>query len=85
MLSYLIIFSASLCGYTSMPAWTIGAASVALASCSYAEHHRLYRRGAELGLSRQLDATLLGSVFNALCGASAAYVGGVIIRYLALG
>jgi len=68
-----------------MPAWTIGAATVALTSCSYAEHQRLYRRGAELGLSRQLDTSLLGSLFNALCGASAAYIGGVVIRYLALG
>jgi hypothetical protein len=85
MLSYLTIFAASLSGYASMPVWTIAAATVAVASLSYAESHHLYRRGTELGLSGQVDATLIGSLFNALLGTTVAYVGGVVVRLLSLG
>ena len=80
MLSYMTIFAASLCGYASIGVWSIGAATIALASISYAEHCRLYRRGAELGLFRQIDETLLSSLFTALCGTAAAYGFGVIVR-----
>ena len=59
------------------------AATIALTSLSYAEHYGLYRRGAELGLFRQLDETLLGSLFNALCGTSAAYACGIVVRFVA--
>jgi hypothetical protein len=83
VLGYLTIFVSSLCGYTGMPIWTVGAATVALASLSVSEHYRVYRRAAELGHFRQVDQTLLGSTLNALCGTSAAYVCGLVVRYLA--
>ncbi len=82
MLSYLTIFSASLCGYALMPAWTIAAATLALTSLSYEEHYRLYRRAGELGLFRQIDATLLSSLFTALCGTAAAYGFGLVVRLI---
>jgi hypothetical protein len=83
VLSYLTIFAASLCGYASIGIWSVGAATVALASLSYTEHYGLYRRGAELGLFRQIDATLLSSLFTALCGTAAAYGFGVVVRLVA--
>jgi hypothetical protein len=83
MLSYMTIFAASLCGYASIGIWSIGASTIALASLSYAEHYRLYRRGAELGLFHHLDETLLGSLFNALCGTGAAYACGIVVRFIA--
>jgi hypothetical protein len=80
VLSYLTIFASSLCGYTGMPLWTLGAVTLALTSISASESYWLYKRGAELGLSRQVDETLLKSLFNAFCGAAAAYLCGVIVR-----
>src|SRR5262245_36772118 len=44
MLTYLTILAVSLCGYTSMPLWTVGAATLALASLTMSEHHGLYKR-----------------------------------------
>lgn len=81
VLSYLAIFAVSLCGYAGLPIWVVGAATIALASLSYAEHHRLYKRGAELGLFSLVDATLVGSLFNALCATAVAYGFGVIVRF----
>ena len=80
MLSYLAIFAVSLCGYAALPVWVVAAATVALASLTYAEHYRLYRRGSELGLFSLIDATLLRSLFNALCACAAAYGFGVVVR-----
>jgi len=85
VLGYLTIFVTSLCGYTGMPIWTVGAATVALVSLSISARFELYKRGAELGLFRQVDATLVGSLFNSLCGAGAAYVVGVVVRLINLG
>ncbi len=82
MLSYLTIFASSLCGYTGMPVWSVGAATLALASLSASEHFSLYKRGAELGLFRQIDDTLLRSLFNAFCGTALAYVSGVVVRHI---
>jgi hypothetical protein len=82
MLSYLAIFAVSLCGYASLPIWVVGAATVALASSSYAEHYRLYRRSSELGLFTPIDATLMRSLFNALCASAAAYGFGVVVRFV---
>jgi hypothetical protein len=65
-----------------MPLWVIGAATVALASLSYAEHYGLYKRGAELGLFSHTDTTLVRSLFNALCATAAAYGFGVVVRFV---
>jgi|SoiMethySBSTD1v2_1073268.scaffolds.fasta_scaffold803319_2 hypothetical protein len=82
MLSYLAIFAVSLCGYAALPVWVVAAATVALASLSYAEHYRLYRRGSELGLFTLIDATLMRSLFNALCASAVAYGFGVVVRFV---
>jgi hypothetical protein len=83
VLGYLTIFATSLCGYAGMSFWTVAAGTLALASTSASEHFSLYKRGAELGLSRQVDETLLRSLFNAFCGAGAAYSCGLVVRLLA--
>jgi hypothetical protein len=82
-LSYSAIFAASLCGYAGLPVWVIGAATIALASLSYAEHYFLHRRGASLGLSSLMDTTLMRSVFNAFCASAAGYTFGAIVRLAA--
>ena len=83
LLSYSAIFAAALCGYAGLPVWVVGAATIALASLSYAENYFLYRRGANLGLSGLVDTTLVRGVFNAFCASAAAYVFGAIVRIAA--
>ena len=80
MLGYLAIFSVSLCGYGSMPIWTVGAGTIALAILALAEHHALYRRGVGLGLVNQADMTLGRSFVNAFSAAAVAYAFGVLVR-----
>ena len=70
-MDYLTLSVVALAGYAGAPAWAIAAATIALASLSYAKHHLLYRRGADLGLSDQMDATMLSSVFNAFAASPA--------------
>lgn len=82
MLGYLAILGATLSGLAGLPPWTIAAATIALTSLSYAEHHRLYERGQELGLSALLDSVLLRSMFNGLIASGVAYGGGWVIRVL---
>ncbi|MFY0612933.1 MAG: hypothetical protein JXQ99_15490 [Hyphomicrobiaceae bacterium] len=62
MLGFLPIFGAAIAGYAGMPPLVIAASAIALASLSYAEHYRLYRRGQELGLSEVLEGTMPRSV-----------------------
>ena len=83
LLSYSAILVASLCGYAGLPVWVIGAATIALASLSYAENYFLYRRGAIVGLFGLMDTTLLRSVFNAFCASATAYAFGAIVRLAA--
>ena len=80
MLGFLAIFGAAVGGYAGMPPWVIAASAIALASLSYAEHYRLYRRGQELGLTDILESTMLRSVFNALVAAGGAYGVGWLFR-----
>ncbi|MFT7573896.1 MAG: hypothetical protein ACI9XZ_000258 [Alphaproteobacteria bacterium] len=51
MLEFLAIFGAAIGGFAGMPPWVIAASAIALASLSYAENYKLYRRGQELGLT----------------------------------
>jgi hypothetical protein len=83
LLSYSAIFVASLCGYAGLPVWVVGAATIALASLSYAENYFLYRRGANFGLFGVMDATLLRSVVNAFFASAAAYAFGAVLRIAA--
>jgi hypothetical protein len=83
MLVYAATFIVSLGGYAGLPIWVIGVGTIALASLSYAEHYRLYRRGAELGMFEQIDSTMIGSLLNALGASTMAYGAGVIVRFVA--
>lgn len=80
MLGFLAIFGAAIGGYAGMPPWVIAASAIALASLSYAEHYRLYRRGQELGLGGLVEGTMLRSVFHAVVAAGGAYGGGWVLR-----
>ena len=80
MLTYATIFLVSICGYVRAPIWSIGVATIAMSSISYAKHYYLYRRGTELGLHELVDQTFIGSLFNALVATSIAYAMGAIVR-----
>lgn len=80
MAGFLTIFAAALSGYAGVGYWAIGAAVVALAAISYAEHEALYRRGQELGLGRLIDSFLLRSLGNAIFVCVTAYTCGALVR-----
>ena len=80
MLAFLAILAAGLCGYANAPALSWPAASIALASLSWAEHYLLIRRGIEAGLNTEIDDTLLRSFFNAVVATGACYWFGVTVR-----
>lgn len=82
MLGFISIFAASVAGYADVGVWAIAACAIALASTSYAEHHALYRRGQELGLSDTLRGAVLRSFGNGLVAAGAAYFCGWFLRLL---
>ncbi len=82
MLGFLAIFAASVAGYGNLGLWAIAASAIALASASYAEHHALYRRGQELGLTDVTRAAVLRSFGNGLVAAGGAYLGGWLLRLL---
>jgi hypothetical protein len=84
MLGFLAILAAALCGLAAAPAWTAALAALGLASVSYARHHVLFRRAADLGLQGAIDHTLAVSLFNGFMASSAAYGCGVALRYLSL-
>lgn len=84
LLAYLTILGASLAGYAGVGPWVIGAATIGLASLSYAERHSLYRRASEMGLTGLAERTLLGSVANAFYATAAAYGGGALLHALHL-
>lgn len=73
MLEFLAIFGAAIGGFAGMPPWVIAASAIALASLSYAENYKLYRRGQELGLTDVLVSTVSRSAFNAAMAAGGAY------------
>jgi hypothetical protein len=85
MLGFVCILSVALCGLVAGPTWSIAASAIALASVSYARHHPLFGRAAELGLRDAVDQTLVGSLLNGLVASMAAYGCGAALRYLSLG
>jgi hypothetical protein len=85
MLGLLPLLVVALCGLTAAPAWSIALSALALASISYARHHTLFRRAADLGLQDAIDQTLIRSLANGLLASATAYGCGVVLRFLALG
>ena len=85
MLGLFPLLAVALCGLTAAALWTIVAATLGLASISYARHHVLFRRAADLSLQDAVDQTLLRSLANGLVASAAAYGCGAAFRFLALG
>jgi hypothetical protein len=85
LLGLLPLLAAALCGLAAAPVWSVPAAALALASISYARHHALFRRAADLSLQDAVDQTLLRSLANGLVASAAAYGCGAAFRFLALG
>lgn len=85
MLALATIIVVTFCGLSGTPMWTIPAATIALASVSYARHQMLFRRAADLGMQEAIDQTLVASLLNAFIACSAAYAMGAALRFLALG
>ena len=84
MLGLLSLLAVALCGLAAAPIWSVPAAALALASISYARHHALFRRAADLSLQDAVDYTLVRSLANALVASAAAYGSGAGLRFLAL-
>ncbi len=82
LIAYIAILGSALAGYAGLPLWAIAAGAIALASLSYAEHHRLYDRANEMGFSSLVDGVLLRSFANALVAAGGAYGLGVVLRVI---
>lgn len=82
MLGFLSIFAASVAGFANVGIWAVAACAIALASTSYAQHHALYRRGQELGLTDTLRAATLRSFGNGLVASGAAYFCGWFLRLI---
>ena len=85
MLALICILTVSLCGLLAAPAWSVPVAGLALATVSYARHHVLFRRAADLGMQAEIDQTLVGSLINGLAASAVAYGCGVVLRFLSLG
>lgn len=82
VLGFISIFAASVAGFANVGLWAIAACAIALASTSYAEHHDLYRRGQELGLTDTLRGTVLRSFGNGLIASGGAYAAGYLLRVI---
>ncbi len=82
VLGFISIFAASVAGFANVGVWAVAACAIALASTSYAEHHALYRRGQELGLTDTLRSTVLRSFGNGLIASGAAYFCGWFLRLI---
>ena len=85
MLAFLSILLVAFCGLVAAPMWSVPLAAITLASLSYARHHILFRRAADLGLQDEIDQTLLGSLFNGLVASTMAYGCGAALRFLSVG
>ena len=79
-MAFLLLLGAALCGYALVPVYGWLAATVGLASVSWARHYALIRRGVEAGLDESVWETLLRSSFNTLAATGACYWSGVAIR-----
>lgn len=82
VLGFISIFAASVAGFADLGIWAIAACAIALASTSYAEHHALYKRGQELGLTETLRSAVLRSFGNGLVTASGAYLSGYLLQLM---
>lgn len=84
MLGLLCILAMALCGLTAAPGWSVAIGAIALASVSYARHHALFRRAANIGMQEAIDQTLVSSLLNGLFASIAAYGCGAALRFLSL-
>lgn len=84
MLGLVCILAVSLCGLVAVPGWSVAVGAIALTSISYARHHALFRRAADIGMHEAVDQTLIGSLLNGLVASLAAYGCGVMLRFLSL-
>jgi hypothetical protein len=84
-LAFIAILLATCCGLAGVPVWSVPLAAVALSTISYARHHLLFRRAANLGLQDEIDFTLAGSLLNGLIASAAAYGCGAVLRFLSVG
>lgn len=82
MVSFLIIFAASMAGYAQIGVWAVAIASLALLGLSYSERQRLISRALEIGSASYAEHSLLGSLFNAACATGAAYGFGMLLRLI---
>jgi hypothetical protein len=85
MVGLMSILTVAVCGLLSAPAWSVPVAALALASVSYARHHPLFRRAADLDMQDAIDQTLVASVLNGLVASGMAYGCGAALRFLSLG
>jgi len=85
MLALLAVLLVAFCGLGAAPMWSVVVAALGLATISYARHHLLFRRAADLGLQGEIDQTLLGSLLNGLLASTAAYGCGAALRFLSAG
>jgi hypothetical protein len=79
LLGYFVILGASIAGFAGVGPWAIGAASIALAALSYAQHDDLYERARHIE-SRVVDLVLLRSLANAVAAAGLSYGFGWLLR-----
>ena len=84
MLGLICILAMAVCGLVAVPGWTVLMGTIALASVSYARHHALFRRAANIGMQEAIDQTLVSSLLNGLFASIAAYGCGAALRFLSL-
>jgi hypothetical protein len=85
VLGFFAVMAVALCGLAGTPAWTVPVAAISLASVSYARHHLLFRRAANIGMQDAIDQTLAQSLVNALIASTMAYGCGLVFRVLSIG
>lgn len=85
MLALLLILIVAFFGLAAVPMWCVPLAAITLASISYAQRYRLFRRAHDLGLQDEIDWTLVGSLLNSLAASMVAYGFGVALRFLSVG
>jgi hypothetical protein len=85
VLGFICLLTIAICGLAAAPVWSVGVSTIALATLSYARHHALFRRAADIGMQEAIDRTLVESVLNGLVASLAAYGCGAALRFLSLG
>jgi len=79
---FLIIFAASIVGYSGLGGWTVPAAAICLLTLTYFQRQRLLARAYGLGATDVAERAWFSSLLNAVCVAAAAYVFGVVLRLI---